>query len=59
LARFDPTRWNLVIAVQQANAPQARQALTDLCARPMRRGEIIEIDWQFSNLTGSKLRPAV
>lgn len=25
----------------------------------MRRGEVIEIDWHFSDLTGSKLRPAV
>lgn len=25
----------------------------------MRRGEVVEIDWQFSDLTGSKLRPAV
>jgi RNA polymerase sigma factor (sigma-70 family) len=32
LARFDPTRWSLVIAAQQARTPQARQALTDLCA---------------------------
>ena len=32
LARFDPTRWSLVIAAQQASTPQARQALTDLCA---------------------------
>ena len=25
----------------------------------MRRGEVIEVDWQFSDLTGSKKRPAV
>ncbi|SRR5579884_3372528 len=25
----------------------------------MRRGEVVEVDWQFSDLTGSKLRPAV
>jgi mRNA interferase MazF len=25
----------------------------------MRRGEVVEIDWQFSDLTGSKVRPAV
>lgn len=25
----------------------------------MRRGDVVEIDWQFSDLTGSKLRPAV
>src|SRR5437868_5259877 len=25
----------------------------------MRRGEVVEIEWQFSDLTGSKLRPAV
>jgi mRNA-degrading endonuclease toxin of MazEF toxin-antitoxin module len=25
----------------------------------MKRGEVIEIDWQFSDLTGSKVRPAV
>ena len=31
-ARFDPTRWSLVIAAQQASAPQAQQALTELCA---------------------------
>jgi mRNA-degrading endonuclease toxin of MazEF toxin-antitoxin module len=25
----------------------------------MKRGEVVEIDWQFSDLTGSKKRPAV
>jgi mRNA-degrading endonuclease toxin of MazEF toxin-antitoxin module len=25
----------------------------------MSRGEVVEIDWHFSDLTGSKLRPAV
>jgi mRNA interferase MazF len=25
----------------------------------MRRGEVVEIDWPFSDLTGSKVRPAV
>ena len=25
----------------------------------MRRGEVVEIDWHFSDLTGSKVRPAV
>ena len=25
----------------------------------MRRGEVVEIDWHFSDLTGSKMRPAV
>src|ERR1700722_16973192 len=25
----------------------------------MNRGEVVEIDWQFSDLTGSKKRPAV
>src|SRR6202451_1946419 len=25
----------------------------------MRRGDVVEIDWQFSGLTGSKVRPAV
>jgi mRNA-degrading endonuclease toxin of MazEF toxin-antitoxin module len=25
----------------------------------MRRGDVVEIDWQFSDLTGSKQRPAV
>ena len=25
----------------------------------MKRGEVVEIDWQFSDLTGSKVRPAV
>jgi mRNA-degrading endonuclease toxin of MazEF toxin-antitoxin module len=25
----------------------------------MRRGDIVEIEWQFSDLTGSKIRPAV
>ncbi len=25
----------------------------------MRRGEVVEVDWQFSDLTGSKKRPAV
>jgi mRNA-degrading endonuclease toxin of MazEF toxin-antitoxin module len=25
----------------------------------MRRGEVVEVDWTFSDLTGSKLRPAV
>jgi mRNA-degrading endonuclease toxin of MazEF toxin-antitoxin module len=25
----------------------------------MRRGEVVEIDWHFSDLTGSKRRPAV
>jgi len=25
----------------------------------MRRGEVVEIDWQFTDLTGSKVRPAV
>src|SRR5947199_6118410 len=25
----------------------------------MRRGEVVEIDWPFTDLTGSKLRPAV
>jgi len=25
----------------------------------MRRGEVVEINWQFSDLTGSKVRPAV
>jgi mRNA interferase MazF len=25
----------------------------------MRRGDVVEIDWQFSDLTGSKVRPAV
>ena len=25
----------------------------------MRRGEVVTIDWQFSDLTGSKVRPAV
>jgi hypothetical protein len=25
----------------------------------MRRGEVVELDWQFSDLTGSKRRPAV
>ncbi len=25
----------------------------------MRRGEVVEVDWQFSDLTGSKRRPAV
>ena len=25
----------------------------------MNRGEVVEIDWQFSDLTGSKRRPAV
>src|SRR5438874_8034222 len=25
----------------------------------MRRGDVVEIDWHFSDLTGSKVRPAV
>jgi mRNA-degrading endonuclease toxin of MazEF toxin-antitoxin module len=25
----------------------------------MRRGEIVEVDWAYSDMTGSKLRPAV
>ncbi len=25
----------------------------------MRRGEVVELDWQFTDLTGSKKRPAV
>jgi len=25
----------------------------------MKRGDVVEIDWQFSDLTGSKVRPAV
>jgi len=25
----------------------------------MRRGDVVEVDWQFSDLTGSKVRPAV
>src|SRR5438270_10460177 len=25
----------------------------------MNRGDVVEVDWQFSDLTGSKLRPAV
>jgi len=25
----------------------------------MRRGDVVEIDWQFSDLSGSKRRPAV
>jgi mRNA-degrading endonuclease toxin of MazEF toxin-antitoxin module len=25
----------------------------------MNRGDVVEIDWQFSDLTGSKVRPAV
>jgi hypothetical protein len=25
----------------------------------MTRGEVVEIEWQFSDLTGSKVRPAV
>jgi mRNA-degrading endonuclease toxin of MazEF toxin-antitoxin module len=25
----------------------------------MRRGEVVQIDWQFSDLTGSKIRPAL
>jgi mRNA-degrading endonuclease toxin of MazEF toxin-antitoxin module len=25
----------------------------------MKRGDVVEIDWQFSDLTGSKIRPAV
>ena len=25
----------------------------------MKRGEVVEVDWQFSDLTGSKMRPAV
>jgi mRNA interferase MazF len=25
----------------------------------MRRGEVVEIEWHFSDLTGSKIRPAV
>lgn len=25
----------------------------------MRRGEVVEIEWHFSDLTGSKMRPAV
>jgi len=25
----------------------------------MRRGEVVEVDWQFSDMTGSKRRPAV
>ncbi len=25
----------------------------------MKRGDVVEIDWQFSDLTGSELRPAV
>jgi mRNA-degrading endonuclease toxin of MazEF toxin-antitoxin module len=25
----------------------------------MRRGEVVEVDWQYSDLTGSKKRPAV
>jgi hypothetical protein len=25
----------------------------------MRRGEVVEIDWQYSDLTGSKKRPAI
>src|SRR5271168_5218555 len=25
----------------------------------MKKGEVVEIDWQFSDLTGSKVRPAV
>src|SRR5436853_3018919 len=25
----------------------------------MKRGEVVEIDWHFSDLTGSKVRPAV
>jgi mRNA-degrading endonuclease toxin of MazEF toxin-antitoxin module len=25
----------------------------------MRRGEVVEINWQFSDLTGAKIRPAV
>jgi RNA polymerase sigma factor (sigma-70 family) len=31
-AEFGLTRWSLVVAAQDANAPDARQALTDLCA---------------------------
>lgn len=25
----------------------------------MRRGEVVEVDWTYSDLTGSKVRPAV
>jgi mRNA interferase MazF len=25
----------------------------------MNRGDVVEVDWQFSDLTGSKIRPAV
>jgi mRNA-degrading endonuclease toxin of MazEF toxin-antitoxin module len=25
----------------------------------MNRGEVVEVDWQFSDMTGSKIRPAV
>jgi mRNA interferase MazF len=25
----------------------------------MKRGEVVEVDWQYSDLSGSKLRPAV
>ena len=25
----------------------------------MKRGNVVEIDWQFSDLTGSKVRPAL
>ena len=25
----------------------------------MNRGEVVEVDWQFSDMTGSKRRPAV
>src|SRR5881409_3802182 len=25
----------------------------------MRRGEVVEVDWQFTDMTGSKRRPAV
>lgn len=25
----------------------------------MKRGEVVELEWQFSDLTGSKTRPAV
>jgi mRNA-degrading endonuclease toxin of MazEF toxin-antitoxin module len=25
----------------------------------MKRGEVVEVDWQFGDLTGSKKRPAV
>jgi len=25
----------------------------------MKRGDVVEVDWQYTDMTGSKLRPAV